>query len=600
MNLIKNEENEINYSKNNEITKLLKLIETISNYYILKYKYIFFDSLLKEWYEISKNIIKEKENDLKNINSIYIYNCHKNIFYIIKSIFNKNRIANWFDFIYNFKNIRYKRLKIIEINQNEKSKNMIKRIYWNIFIYKIIINNNSFYEQLKESIIAPFDNNKNKNKIIIKKIFMDIFIYRNIKILGKENCICKLNIRNKNRHFYLKEEVIQNYLWVYYTKWKINIIKNSEQLFDFYFKKIRFFQCNNIIYIYKRKLRLIYNIFINNYKNYYSTKFNKNEIYKIFNNKTSSLLIPLNKLFNNRKAIAFGHFVSFYYSITKNILLSYSILHFSNKYFVKIKKNVIHNLELYDSKKKNNSIHIFMILSKIFSFNKYKTISYGFYLLKNKISDKPYSNNSEYLIQSNKFIRTRAIIIKYYKCKNPKNIIKILLLYNKYRTLKKMKIPKGYKEYFIKWKIITKKSLYNDFIQNKNIINKKIHDYTEKNKRIQNKLLKIKKIIDKKKKKNEIKEKINKKNRIINVKKYFNNHTIKGKKINKENLKEKIMISENKIIDSKEFDKYFDELPLNYLENLENLKNKNEPIISNLQTQINNLINEIDNLSNDI
>lgn len=70
------------------------------------------------------------------------------------------------------------------------------------------------------------------------------------------------------------------------------------------------------------------------------------------------------------------------------------------------------------------------------------------------------------------------------------------------------------------------------------------------------------------------------------------------KKKKEENLMEKIMISESKTIDSNEFDNYFDELPQNYLDNLESLKNKNEPIIANLQSQINVLINEIDILSN--
>ena len=60
------------------------------------------------------------------------------------------------------------------------------------------------------------------------------------------------------------------------------------------------------------------------------------------------------------------------------------------------------------------------------------------------------------------------------------------------------------------------------------------------------------------------------------------------------------MISENKTIDSNEFDDYFDELPMTYLDNLENLKNKNEPIITDLQCQINKLLNDIENLSNDI
>jgi hypothetical protein len=39
---------------------------------------------------------------------------------------------------------------------------------------------------------------------------------------------------------------------------------------------------------------------------------------------------------------------------------------------------------------------------------------------------------------------------------------------------------------------------------------------------------------------------------------------------------------------------------LSYLEKLESLKNEKEPIIENLQMEINNLIKEIDFLSNDV
>ena len=119
---------------------------------------------------------------------------------------------------------------------------------------------------------------------------------------------------------------------------------------------------------------------------------------------------------------------------------------------------------------------------------------------------------------------------------------------------------------------------------------------------MQHKLLKIKKLalIDKKRKNNN-KDIINKNiiNNIRDKNTLNKNKDKKEKLVKSENLMEKIMISENKTIDSNEFDNYFDELPLSYLENLENLKNKNEPIIQDLQTQINNLINEIDILSNE-
>ena len=178
MNLIKNEENDNKYIKNYKIINFIEIIEIISNNYILKFKFIFLDALLKEWYKINKYLIKEKEEEIENINSIYIYNCYKNILYFIKNIFNKYKIIYSSYFLYNIKIIYFKKSKLISIIKNKTNKNIIKKINWNTF--KIINNNISLKKEIKEDILLSIDKINNKYKNRIMKLFMDKFIYRNI------------------------------------------------------------------------------------------------------------------------------------------------------------------------------------------------------------------------------------------------------------------------------------------------------------------------------------------------------------------------------------------------------------------------------------
>ena len=597
MNLIKNEENDNKYIKNYKIINFIEIIEIISNNYILKFKFIFLDALLKEWYKINKYLIKEKEEEIENINSIYIYNCYKNILYFIKNIFNKYKIIYSSYFLYNIKIIYFKKSKLISIIKNKTNKNIIKKINWNTF--KIINNNISLKKDMKEDILLSIDkiNNKYKNRII--KLFMDKFIYRNINILKKEKSIKQLYIKNKNNYINNEEIFKKNTLFIYFNKWEKYSFKDVGIIFNLYFDKNKYFQCKCVIYIYKRRLKMIYNIFINKYKKYYSSKLNINEKDTIKKYKTFFLLEPLKKYAIIKKINIFEYFISFYYLITKNNFLSFCLLNIINKYTCRIKKCFMINFKLYDNKKKRNTEYIYWILSNIFSFNKDKNISFIFSVSENKILNGNNNRFSENQIQKiNKYNKNNIINLYFYY---QKKLIKILLIYHKYSILKKMKNNKNKKNYFLKWKITSKKYTYKDFIQNKNIIMRKIQEYKEKNKLMQHKLLKIKKLalIDKKRKNNN-KDIINK-NIINNIrdKNNLKNKDKKEKLVKSENLMEKIMISENKTIDSNEFDNYFDELPLSYLENLENLKNKNEPIIHDLQTQINNLINEIDILSNE-
>ena len=86
-------------------------------------------------------------------------------------------------------------------------------------------------------------------------------------------------------------------------------------MFDLYFDKNKYFQCKCVIYIYKRRLKMIYNIFINKYKKYYLSKLNINEKDTIKKYKTFFLLEPLKKYAIIKKINIFEYFISFYYHI---------------------------------------------------------------------------------------------------------------------------------------------------------------------------------------------------------------------------------------------------------------------------------------------
>ena len=594
MSLIKNEEiNKIDINKNSKNAKIInfiKIIQKILNDYILNYKYIFLDVLLKEWYEINKNILKEKTDNLSDINSIYIFNIYKSIIYIIKNIFEKNKIINAFYFIYKIKKILYKGDCVINAINNQNYKSKIKTMTWNF----LIINNNILKENAIEETNILFNKENSRFNKLAKKIFMDILIYRNIKILKKEKCTSTLYIKYKYNNIYNEDIYNKSYIFNYFTKWKNNISINNLNLYNFYFSKIRHLQCNNIIHIYQRRIRNIYNIFINNYSKYYSYKYNNNEKNKLLIFKSTSLLEPIKKCFNNRKLFSYELFILLYYSKTKHIFLFYSLLYYINKYLFRHKNTFFISLKIFAEEKKNNTKYMYYILSSIISFDKCKIISFCINsIIKKLLFDSPNNKSNIKQYKYYNIITNKNIdYLYFYNYKRRQKLLKIILIYNKYKRLKYFQIQKSFKICFVNWKFTSRKCLYNDYIQNKNIIKQKIKEYIDKNKVMQNKILKIKKqLMDKnRKKEKEIKQKINQK--------YIKNKTSqKEKEIKNE---EKIMISENKVIDTNEFDKYFDEMPLNYLEKLESLKNKSEPIIEKLQMEINDLIKEIDIISNDV
>ena len=122
----KYQKNKNNYSQSKTAIPLLEICEKIFDNDILKYKYTFFDILLNEWFSKNKALLTDKINDLENINSLFIYNCHKYLIYTILKIANKFKIKIYYDlfYIYN-KSLIQKKLIIIRKLIFEDLKNKI-------------------------------------------------------------------------------------------------------------------------------------------------------------------------------------------------------------------------------------------------------------------------------------------------------------------------------------------------------------------------------------------------------------------------------------------------------------------------------------------
>ncbi len=295
-----NEKDKINNYKKNDVISFFQIVEKKLNNYIFNYKYTFFETLLNEWYNINQELITDKISELENINSIYFYNCHKYLIYIIINISKKYKtqlVYNFFHFYHN---------KLIE----EKL----------IIIRKIIFN-------------------ELKTKIIDHHFIKDLFLYnlsnKNIDILKKENIINKIctNLKvNKDSKIVDKMNLLKSL-----HKWKLysHKLTNNENSICFYLDKLKLFRCNAMIHIYKMKLKNLYNIFINKI-------INEKDIYfiKMKRIKNNNILILLNIQFNrfiiNSKSFFFNKITSFCYI---KIILNFFFIIISH--FIKLIKSVI-------------------------------------------------------------------------------------------------------------------------------------------------------------------------------------------------------------------------------------------------------------------
>jgi len=528
----------------NNITSFLEICENIFNNWIIKYKFTFMDILLNEWYNINKTLITDKINDLENINSIYIYNCHKYIIYIIFNIFDK----------YKTKII----LNVFNIYNIDKMKN--KLIMFRKFIFsdlKMKINNNEI-------------NSKN-DLLSIKALFFNFLINNSMKSLQKDNLIEKKYINtivNKNKEIYQKINLFASFL-----NWKLNNDKfnNIESDISFFLYNIKYFQCKAIISIYKNKLKHIFILFINKI-------LNKNKIILIKKKKTKNeiLLLSLTYQFdrtnNSSKLNFFEKIISFYYLRTKMIFLFYIISFIFNNIINKYKNLFINNFKLFINKIENNRNLARKIISNFIWFKNKKITSFSFNVLKKIQHFKTLTN-----ITNKKAININI----FYNEKNFKILIKLLTIYNIHRNFEYWKNKQNFSIYFNKWKLKAKLCEFKENNQINNLFKKKFESYNNKNIILKNKL----QIIIQKNRKKKI------------------NNNIKGNINNKKNKNKKLVLSkdiENIIKNKDENINKTDNLKLSYLYDLEELKNKNESIIFNLQSDINNLVKEIESLSVDI
>ena len=528
----------------NNITSFLEICENIFNNWIIKYKFTFMDILLNEWYNINKTLITDKINDLENINSIYIYNCHKYIIYIIFNIFDK----------YKTKII----LNVFNIYNIDKMKNEL------ITLRKFIFND------LKMKINNNEINSKN-DLLSIKALFFNFLINNSMKSLQKENLIEKKYINtivNKNKEIYLKINLFASFL-----NWKLNNDKfnNIESDISFYLYNIKYFQCKAIISIYKNKLKHIFILFINKI-------LSKNKIILIKKKKTKNeiLLLSLTYQFdrtnNSSKLSFFEKIISFYYLRTKMIFLFYIISFIFNNIINKYKNLFINNFKLFINKIENNRNLARKIISNFIWFKNQKITSFSFNVLKKIQHFKTVTN-----ISNKKAININIL----YNEKNFKILIKLLNIYNIHRNFEYWKNTQNFSIYFNKWKLKAKLCEFKENNQINNLFKKKFESYNNKNIILKNKLQIIIQKNRKKKINNNIKENI----------KY------------KKNKNKKLVLSKDiaNIIKNKDENiNKADNLKLVYLYDLEELKNKNESIIFNLQSDINNLVKEIESLSVDI
>ena len=535
----------------NDIISFMQIINKVINNHIFKFKYTFFDTLLNEWYNINKVLITDKISELENINSIYFYNCHKYLIYTIINIYNKYKAKSIYNILY-FYNIKLIQTKLI-------------------IIRKII------FDKLKSKI--KYNNYTINDLLLLKSVFLYYLSKNNTIVLQKENDIMgkyiNLQINKDNK---INNEMN---LLIALSKWKFNSNKFicDGNVISFYLDKLKFFRCTAFVHIYKKKLKQLYNIFTNKTmdgKDIYFIKMKKIKN----NNLYSSLNIPFSKFIILSKYYFFTKIISFCFFKIRMYFFYIILFRLINNIIRKYKIIFMHNLKIIINKNKKRNILFVQIITNIIFMKNYKSLTFSFYSIKSK-KNNLFINKNKFkntIIKSNENYKNpynKTVIFKY----KYSSLIKIFNIYYKYHNFKNWKIKQGLEFYFNKWKFKNKLYEFKKYNQYNNILKKKFKNYNNNNIIMKNKLKIFYDKNQKRKINNNIKEKIS------------NKASNKNKKIN---LAEDIIkrIKTNEFIDKSKSDN----IKLKYLNNLENLKNKNESIIDDLQSQINKLIKEIETL----
>ena len=291
-----------------------------------------------------------------------------------------------------------------------------------------------------------------------------------------------------------------------------------------------------------------------------------------------SIFISLN-LYNNYiindKIFFIKKIISNNYSRIKGTFFFYIFSFFINKILNKYRKKFIEKLNLFIKMKKNRYNIFFHVISNFIDIKNYKSLIFSF----NALRSFQYSKLN---IKYKKYNNIKINFDLLFDEKFSKILINLINTHHKYHNFNNWKKKQNQSFYFNKWKSIMKLFQYQKIIQSNNQIKKKFENYNNANIIMKNKLQILNKNNKKRKINKNIKEKIK-----SNIKKY-----------------EKMIISKNitKVInnDKSRDSNKSDNLRIAYLNSIKNLKNKNEAIINELQTQINDLVREIEILSSDI
>ena len=395
--------------KNKKIFNLFNEIKNKKNKILILQKFI------------KNRILIKNEKYLLKISNFY----HPKLFYLIKyrnnNFLKRKKIQNFLNFIEKWKKLKNKRKNYI--NLSLKILFFLKKIYFNIFLMKLIRKANLFLiyfllKPLMKEIQKIYFNKKVGKKLKNWKIKINYFKHKNllqmnfIKILIK-NFVFKHFIKN------LKKKIIKNN---FISKIIKNIKKNIKKNIFIYLKNILFYKkiMNNKIknlylksFLFKKYNKILFYYF-NKWKNFY---FLQN---KINENKILMKKFILNNLIN-KNSIKNSNFVFKYFFLWRILTLKLSINKI--KYYFLIK----------------NLTKILMKNIKIFIFN--------------------------FLIKNRKILRKNEILNNILKRKEKKNF----LLLNKY---------------FTKWKNFIIKNKIN---KNGNLINfyykKKLISYQNNNKK---------------------------------------------------------------------------------------------------------------------
>lgn len=346
------------YKKNINIENcLLDSIESnIINLYFCFYENLSIEYIIYKIKNILNNILFSI--DLKTLECIFIY--YSNKYDYIKSIFDKEKILNYFTDIF-LKNI----LNKIELNMNIKSNNIDIKL--NIFLIEHTINNFFNFEDVFEiidiysSIIEIYNKSEIKNYIVkfLNKNEKYLLFFLYYKYFNKLDCYDTILIINKIADIYLIR--IENKI-----KRIINLKKDeyNESFKNISLKIIDLFSINYYLYFptysikyiledilyhscdIKSKLLLIYKIKHNKFNNYILD-------YYLFRGDIHITILNYFEKYINKMFILF--------SSNRHLLKDNLIL---NNYEINIRKNIYFYYSLYSIK--NNDIKPEIIIDNLY------------------------------------------------------------------------------------------------------------------------------------------------------------------------------------------------------------------------------------------